>query len=183
MRRYYDSSTPKTCVTIVPTKFIYFLIFFCVGGVGVGGAAILQLFGTSNLYSPVVERDAGLHLWVTFHAFEQTSQFGWPQLRLTSMDRSNPFTGQNLLVFEAAFVYPVPNKHIAHGDKSLQPFSIHSSQQSGHRNSFFTFLFFRKALFNGGHKLCCSADRQTNEASFKCLTMCLISELSNCCSM
>jgi len=61
--------------------------------------------------------------------------------------------------FEAAFVYPVPNKHIAHGDKSLQPFSIHSSQQSGHRNSFFfSCLLFPKALFNGGHKLCCSVD-------------------------
>jgi hypothetical protein len=77
------------------------------------------------------------------------------------MDSSNPFTGQNLRVFEAAFVYPVPNKHIAHGDKSLQPFSIHSSQQSGHRNSFIfptPFLSFRKAIFNGGHKLCCSSE-------------------------
>jgi hypothetical protein len=53
------------------------------------------------------------------------------------MEHSNPFTGQNLRVFEAAFVYPISNKHIAHGDKSLQTFSIHSSQQSGRRNSFF----------------------------------------------
>jgi hypothetical protein len=43
------------------------------------------------------------------------------------MVRSNPFAGQNLRLFEAAFVYTVPNKHIAHGDKSLHPFSIHSS--------------------------------------------------------
>jgi hypothetical protein len=53
------------------------------------------------------------------------------------MVSSNPFTGQNLRLFEAAFVYPVPNKHIAHGDKSLHPFSIHSSQQSGQRNTIF----------------------------------------------
>jgi hypothetical protein len=68
------------------------------------------------------------------------------------MARSNLFTGQNLRVFEAAFVYPVPNKHIAHGDKSLHPFSIHSSQQSGHRNTFFP------ASALQGRNLCCFAN-------------------------
>jgi hypothetical protein len=74
------------------------------------------------------------------------------------MEHSNPFTGQNLRVFEAAFVYPVPNKHVAHGDKSLQPFPIHSSPTIRAQEFFFSCLLFTKAVSNGGHKLCCSID-------------------------
>jgi hypothetical protein len=84
------------------------------------------------------------------------------------MVRSNLFTGQNLRVFEAAFVYPVPNKHIAHGDKSLHPFSIHFFQQSGHRNFFFLRLLSKATNCVG------LPTAQTNEASFMCVTMCLI---------
>jgi hypothetical protein len=52
---------------------------------------------------------------------------------------SDPFTGQNFAFLMLLIVRIIPNKHSARGDKSLQPFPIHSFQQSEQSNSFFLF--------------------------------------------